>query len=84
MALYNLTIPAATGQLSMEQRQMINYISVSYTHLDVYKRQLHTVRHAGIQRRFGSGSGETVISRMLSSPKLPPVCTKSLLRSRCV
>lgn len=26
MALYNLTIPAATGQLSMEQRQMINYI----------------------------------------------------------
>ena len=38
-------IISTTGKISREVYEQSNAISVSYTHLDVYKRQIHHISH---------------------------------------
>ena len=41
MAKFRFSIASIKGQKTKESNSKYTYISVSYTHLDVYKRQLH-------------------------------------------
>ena len=48
-------------RMQLRERNLNNYFPVSYTHLDVYKRQVYFQRHIGLSAQLTHAGGQPIV-----------------------